>query len=172
MLQETPLGKHLRCKKLVWVKMSCCCCCCYVASVVSDSVRPQRRKPTRLPRPWDSPGKNTGVACHFLLQWMKVKSEREVSQSCPTLSDPMDYSLPGSSIHGIFQARVLEWAAIAFSERWASQLASAFPLWLYSGIPGNLKNGNAPAPAPRDSYSFSLGCGLSISIFLKAPRWF
>ena len=70
---------------------------------------------TRLPRPWDSPGKNTGVGCHFLLQCMKVKSESEVAQSCPTLSDPMDFSLPGSSIHGIFQARVLEWGAIAFS---------------------------------------------------------
>ena len=71
--------------------------------------------PTRLPRPWDSPGKNTGVDCHFLLQCMKTKSENEVAQSCPTLSDPMDCSLPGSSIHGIFQARVLEWGAIAFS---------------------------------------------------------
>ena len=59
--------------------------------------------------PWDSPGKNTGVGCHFLLQCMKVKSEREVTQSCPTLSDPMDCSLTGSSVHGIFQARVLEW---------------------------------------------------------------
>ena len=68
-----------------------------------------------LPRPWDSPGKNTGVGCLFLLQCMKVKSESEVSQSYPTLSDPMDCSLPGSSIHGIFQARVLEWSAIAFS---------------------------------------------------------
>ena len=65
--------------------------------------------------PWDSPGKNTGVDCHFLLQCMKVKSESEVIQSCPTLSDPMDYSLPGSSVHGIFQARVLEWGVIAFS---------------------------------------------------------
>ena len=135
---------------------------------MSNSVRPYRRQPTRLPRPWDSPGKNTGVGCHFLLQWMKVKSEsekwkwshsvvsdssqphglqptrllrpwifqarvlewvgchfllqcmkvkseREVAQSCMTLSDPMDYSPPGSSIHGIFQARVLEWDAIAFS---------------------------------------------------------
>ena len=72
---------------------------------------------TRLPCPWDSPGKNTGVGCHFLLQCMKVKSEREVAQSCPTLSDPMDCSLPGSSIHGIFQARVLEWGAMAFSKR-------------------------------------------------------
>ena len=81
---------------------------------MSNSVRPHRRQPTRLPRPWDSPGKNTGVGCHFLLQCMKVKSESEVTQSCPTLGDPMDCSLPGSFIHGIFQARVLEWGAIAF----------------------------------------------------------
>ena len=73
------------------------------------------RQPTRLPRPWDSPGKDTGVGCHFLLQGMKVKSESEVTQSCWILSDPMDCSPSGSSIHGIFQARVLEWAAIAFS---------------------------------------------------------
>ena len=76
----------------------------------------RRRQPTRLPRPWDSPGKNSGVGCHFLLQCMKGKSESEVTQSCPTLSDPMDCSLPGSSVHGIFQARVLEWGAIAFSD--------------------------------------------------------
>ena len=91
------------------------CCCCCVASVVSDPVRPHRRQCTRLPHPWDSPGKNTGVGCHFLLQCMKVKRESEVAQSCPTLSDPMDCSLPGSSTHGIFQARALEWGAIAFS---------------------------------------------------------
>ena len=86
-----------------------------VYSVVSNSVRPQRWQPTRLCRPWDSPGKNTGMGCHFLLQCIKVKSKSEVAQSCPTLSDPMDYSQPGSSVHGIFQARVLEWGAIAFS---------------------------------------------------------
>ena len=90
--------------------------CCWVTSVVSDSVWPHRRQPTRLPRPWDSPGKNTGVGYHFLLQCMKVKSESEVAQSCPTLSNPMDCSLQGSSVHGIFQARVLEWGAIAFSD--------------------------------------------------------
>ena len=82
---------------------------------MSDSVRPHRRQPTRLPRPWHSPGKNTGVGCHFLFQCMKVKSQSEVAQSCLTLSDPMDCSPPGSSIHGIFQSRVLEWVAIAFS---------------------------------------------------------
>ena len=77
---------------------------------------PHRWQPKSLPHPWDSPGKNTGVDCHFLLQCMKVKSESEVAQSCRTLGDPMDCSLPGSSVHGIFQARVLEWGAIAFSE--------------------------------------------------------
>ena len=76
---------------------------------MSDSVRPHRRQPTRLPRPWDSPGKSTGVGCHFLLQCMEVKSESEVVQLCLTPSDPMDSSPQGSSIHGIFQARVLEW---------------------------------------------------------------
>ena len=74
-----------------------------------------RWQPTRLRRPWDSPGENAGVGCHFLLQCMKVKRESEVAQLCPTLSDPMDCSLQGSSVHGIFQARVLEWVAIAFS---------------------------------------------------------
>ena len=108
-LPAEPLGKPK------WY-LCCCCCCCSVASVVSDSVRPHRQQSTRLPRPWDSPGKNTGVDCHFLLQCMKVKSESEVTQSCPTLSDPMDCSPPGSSIHGTLQARVLEWGAIAFSE--------------------------------------------------------
>ena len=76
--------------------MSSCC----IASVVSDSVRPPRWQPTRLLRPWDSPGKNTGVGCHFLLQCMKVKSESEVAQSCPTLSDPMDCSPLGSPSMG------------------------------------------------------------------------
>ena len=82
---------------------------------MSNSVRPHGLQPTRLPRPWDSPGKNTGVGCHFLLQSMKGKRESEVAQSGPTLRNPMDCSLPGSSVHGIFQARVLEWGAIAFS---------------------------------------------------------
>ena len=92
-------------------------------------MRPHRQQATRLPCPWDSPGKNTGVGCHFL-QCKKVKSESVDAQSCPTLSDPMDCSLPGSTVHGIFQARVLEWAAIAFSDicvqvhvNWASQVA-------------------------------------------------
>ena len=79
---------------------------------MSDSVRPHRQRPTRLPRPWDSPGKNAGVGCHFLLQGMKVKSECEVAQSCPTLRDPMDCSPPGSSAHRIFQARILEWVPL------------------------------------------------------------
>ena len=84
---------------------------------MSNSVRPHRRPHTRIPRPWDSPAKNTGVGCHFLLQCMQVKSESEVAQSCPTLRNPMDCSLPGSSTHGIFQARILEWGAI---ESWVN----------------------------------------------------
>ena len=95
-------------------------------------MRPHRWRPTRLRRPWDSPGKNTGVGCHFPLQCMKVKSESEVAQSCPTLSNPMDYSPPGSSIHGIFQARVLEWVAIAFSDICINILSWCFSFWLIS----------------------------------------
>ena len=87
---------------------------------MSDSVRPHGWQPTRLPHPWDSPGKNTGVGCHVLLQRMKVKSDSELTQSCLTLSNPMDCSPPDSSVHGIFQARVLEWGAIAFSQHRAS----------------------------------------------------
>ena len=89
---------------------------------------------TVRPHPWDSPGKNTGVGCHFLLQCMKVKSESEVTQSCLTLRDPMDCSLPGSSVHGIFQARVLEWGAIADSK------VVAFKLWR-KGNPHTLLKG-------------------------------
>ena len=87
---------------------------------MSNSVWPHRRQPTRLPRPWDSPGKNTGEGCHFLLQCMKVKSESEVAQSCPTLCNTIDCSLPGSSVHGIFKTRILEYIAI-FSSRGYSQ---------------------------------------------------
>ena len=97
---------------------------------MSDSGWPHRRQPTRLPPPWDSPGKNTGVGCHFLLQCMKVKSESEVAQLCPTLSDPMDCGLPGSSIHGIFQARVLEWGAVAFSENWMLVVVKASTVYM------------------------------------------
>ena len=93
---------------------------------MSVSVRPHRQQPIRLHCPWDSPGKNTGVGCHFLLQCMKVKSESEVVQSRLTLSDPTDCSPPGSFVHGIFQARVLEWGAIAFSRGHSS--ATAKPL--------------------------------------------
>ena len=113
------------------------CCCCQVAPVMSHSVRPHRQQPTRLPRPWDSPGKNTGVGCHFLLQCMKVKSEREVAQSCPTLWDPMDCSPPGSSIHGIFQAGVLEWGAIAFSAKC---------LYTLPNVPKDKSNTSFPPP--------------------------
>ena len=103
---------------------------------MSDSVQPHGLQPTRLLRPWDSPGKNTGVGCHFLLQCMKVESESEVAQSCLTLSDPMDCSPPGSSIHGIFRATVLEWGAISILRaansqgRWDSKSG-----WAKSGFP-------------------------------------
>ena len=95
-----------------------------------DSLQPHRQQPTRLPCPWDSPGKNTGVGCHFFLQCMKVESESEVTQSCLTLSDPMDCRLPGSSIHGIFQARVLEWGAIAFSDSTCNSAQCYVAAWM------------------------------------------
>ena len=103
---------------------------------MSDSVRPHRRQPTRLPHPWDSPGKNTGVGCHFLLQCMKVKSQSEVAQSSLTLMDPMDCNLAGSSVHGIFQARVLEWVAIAFSPPvyWKPYIVTGNIKKIYSGL--------------------------------------
>ena len=110
---------------------------------MSDSVQPHRRQPARPHRPWDSPGKNTGVGCHFLLQCMKVKSESEVAQSCPTLSDPMDCSLPGSSVHGIFQARVLEWGAISGGQQKDSAIhihVSIFPQTPFpSRLPHNIE---------------------------------
>ena len=90
------------------------------AAAESRQSRPTLCDPTdgshQAPRPWDSPGKNTGVGCHFLLRCMKGKSESQVAQLCPSLRDPTDCSLPGSSTHGIFQARVLEWGAVAFSK--------------------------------------------------------
>ena len=107
--KNTGVGCHflLQCMKVKSESQS---------EVVSDSLRPLGLKPTRLLRPWDFPGKSTGVGCHCLLQCMKVKSESEVTQPCPTLSGLTDCSLLGSSVHGIFQARVLEWGAIAFSD--------------------------------------------------------
>ena len=101
---------------------------------MSNSERPQRRQPTRLLRHWDSPGKNTGVGCHFLLQCMKVKSENEVAQSCPTPSDPMDCSPPGSSVHGIFQARILEWGAIAQTDKVSPYVVGPFSLFFFYTI--------------------------------------
>ena len=102
---------------------------------MSNPVRPHRRQPTRLPHSWDSWGKNTGAGCHFLLQCVKVKSESEVAQSYLTRSGPMGCSLPGSSVHGIFQARVLEWDAIAFSKIQQQELINSFQFdnknWLY-----------------------------------------
>ena len=99
-------------RRLCEVLGPCYCCCCQVASVMSDSMQPHRRQPTRLLRPWDSPGKNTGVGCHFLLQCMKVKSESEVTQSCTTLSDAMDCSLPGSSPMGFSRQEYWSWVPL------------------------------------------------------------
>ena len=110
--KNTGVGCHflLQCMKVKSEKWK------WSLSVVSDRQWTHGLQPSRLLRPLDFPGKITGVGCHFLLQCMKVKSESEVSQSCLTLSDPMDCSPPGSSDHGIFQARVLDWGAIAFSD--------------------------------------------------------
>ena len=119
---------------------------------MSDSVQPHRRQPTRLPCPWDSQGKNTGVGCHFLLQCMKVKSESEVVQSCPTLSDPMDCSLPGSCVHGIFQARVPEWGAIAFSA-W-SPLGIHKYLWSGCNVLDMVLGTWAPSQEREDNVTF------------------
>ena len=116
---------------------------------MSDSVRPHRWKPTSLPRPWDSPGKNTGVGCHFLLQCMKVKSERKVTQLCLTLSNTMDYSLPGSSIHGISQARVLEWGAIAFSAHIAIYLKISVSIQSFLCLSSQGKRRDRFSPFPR-----------------------
>ena len=126
---------------------------------MSDSVRPHRWPPTRLPRPWDSPGKNTGVGCHFLLQCRKVKSESEVAQSCPTLSDLMDCSLPGPFAHGIFQARVLEWVAIAFSK---------YSLDLHSKYRPCLETlGKSDYPRPIQSQPAFSMCSLGILLKFK-----
>ena len=112
---KTTMRYHLTPVRTAVLKKCCCyCCCCQVASVVSDSVQPQRLAGSTISGILQA--RTLGVGCHFLLQCMRVKSESEVAQSCPTPSDPMDCSLPGSSVHGIFQARVLEWVATAFAE--------------------------------------------------------
>ena len=152
---------------------------------------PCRWQPTRLPCPWDSPGKHTGVGCHFLLQCIEVKSESEVSQSCLTLSDPTDCSPPGSSINGIFQARVLEWVTIAFSGTrllviiihseeqsfkmfWVS---SQFSVQFSSSVvpdslwPYGLQHARLPCPSPTpgvcsNSYPSNQWCHPTISSFV------
>ena len=121
------------------------------------------------PHPWDSPGKNTGVGCHFLLQCMKVKGESEVTQSCPTLSDPMDCSLPGSSVHGIFQARVLECGDIAFSK-----IRSSIPIKQQFPFP--------PSPQPlvtpvllsvcMNLTTFNASCKWNRTVFVSFFDWF
>ena len=128
---------------------------------MSDSVQPHRRQPTRLPRPWDSPGKNTGVGCHFLLQWMKVKSQSEVAQSCLTLSYPMDCSLPGSSVHGIFQAKVLEWVAIAFFKEESLTMIQII-LWNFANVSRDDSRGGGIIFA---SLYFPFSCLMDIVFF-------
>ena len=123
-------------------------------SVMSDSVQPHRRQPTRLLHLWDSPGKNTGVGCHFLLQCMKVKSESEVAQSCLTLCDPRDCSLPSSSIHEIFQSRVLEWVAVSWEsskaeKRWQRICPTSLPgSWNPSVLNSSLNPSISPWEGP------------------------
>ena len=131
---------------------------------MSDSVRPHRQQPTRLPCPWDSPGKNTGVGCHCLLQWMKVKSESEVARSCLTLSDPMDCSPPGSSIHGTFQARVLEWGAIVFSVSYSSSYLFT-RIW-YAEYALLLETQSTISVTPSSPGSLTLMTIVSVSLLL------
>ena len=121
---------------------------------MSDSVRPRRWQPTRLLCSWDSPGKNTGVGCHFLLQCRKVKSVSEVTQSCLTLCDPTDGSPPGSSVPGILQARILEWVAISFPNACmhAKSLQSCPTLQPYGQQPTRRL-------CPRDSLGKNTGVG-------------
>ena len=126
----------------------------------------------RLPCPWDSPGKNTGVGCHFLLQCMKVKSESGVAQSCPTLHDPMDCGPPGSSVYGIFQARVLEWRAIAFSKSnptgLQNQILFQFSVPLLDPQVGKSGVGSRTFATVRELlwYNCSPVCGLSAMVEL------
>ena len=130
---------------------------------MSNSVRPHRQQPTRLPRPWDSPGKNTGVGCCVLLQRMKVKSESEVAQSCRLLATPWTAALcpwdfPGSSVHGIFQARVLEWGAIG-----TITLRQSLRIWT------SVESGWAPRPRSRYKVLFWTACPQNL--WKQAHSW-
>ena len=146
---------------------------------MSNSVQPHRQQPTRLPHPWDSQGKNTGVGCHFLLQCMKMKSESEVAQSCPTLSDPMDCSPLDSSIHGIFQARVLEWGAIAFSKPIYHEISASS--WVHitaenrsaidPGYSANSPAARAPCPSRYDGYRWSVGKSIMCNYLESFCEW-
>ena len=147
---------------------------------MSDSVRPHRWQPTRLPHPWDSLGKNTGVGCHFLLQFMKVKSQSEITQSCPTRSDPMDCSLPGSSIHGIFQARVLESALLTTPRLLILDHSKLWKILKEMGIPDHLtyllRNLYAGQEATvRTGHGttdwFQIGKGICQG-YMSSPCWF
>ena len=113
------ISRNPKCLKIL--KIPSCAAAAKSLQLCLTLCDPHRQQPTKLPHPWNSPGKNTGVGFHFLLQCMKVKSESEVTQSCPTLNDSMDCSLPGSSIHGIFQARVLPCLIISFFIHFSSR---------------------------------------------------
>ena len=130
-------------------------------------MRTQRRQPTRLPCPWDSPGKNTGLGCRFLLQCRKVKSESEVADSCPTLSNPMDCSLPGSSIHGIFQARVLEWGTCPQrgEELQSPSRASLWGIGLFLLTPYSSSNAR-----PGESLRWQLTASFQIILAFRAGQ--
>ena len=146
---------------------------------MSDSAWPQSRQPTRLSRPWDSPSKNTAVSCHFLLQCSKVKSESEVTQSLPTLRDPMDCSPPDSFVHGIFKARVLEWVAIAFSNAnlWLIQHNEAYVIlshFLGLGAPVLTCAGGFILLGPDICWSFTTGgrmSGHALMISVQVGGW-
>ena len=141
-------------------------CCCQLTSIVSNSVRSHRQQPTRLRCHWDSPGKNTGVGCHFTLQCMKVKSESEVTQSCLTPSDPMDCSLPGSSIHRTFQARVPEW--VFFSPTLTNYLQSSrLKTWRQVFTPDSLRSSALTSHHTVDSY-FAESWGPLSSFYLHS----
>src|SRR5574340_946770 len=128
---------------------------------MSDSVRPHRWQPTRLSHPWDSPGKNAGVGCHFLLQCMKVKSESKVAQSCPSLHDPMDCRPPGSPIPGTFQARTSAISKLRAGFTYGSPEASSVIALSHNKLPALFIHGDAddfvPTAMVDENYAATKG---------------
>ena len=134
-----------------------CCCCWKFTSVVSDSVRPHRWQPTRLSRPWDSPGKNTGLGCHFLLQWMEAKSENKVAQSCQTLSDPMDCSPPAPLSMGF--SRQEYWSGVPL-------LSPLWHEWVYYRKMFMLRGIRIALLPWHSAHSIYYWCSIIVLIFL------